>query len=445
MISKKDFRAIDKSIDEFKKKSSNEHFSEFLRELGRCDGNAQRQKILEMNEIIEEMEEEEFESVFTKEMFDEMDEMIKEGEVKIENAFYLLKHLGYCIVLNDMWVSGFGYSSLNKRFEKMIINEKEKTEDKDERLLVDLCKSYACISTFFSKELISICVPCLLKAASSKKRNKETQKEIEMALFAICHIGKCFILDYELYRYKIKEIILYHQKHNNLTRLACQSSWQFLVNGLPYYDCFEGVIVNELHFAREAARELKELMKSVDWKRKKEERGRETKEELVLLRWLKTLERYFLSCTMWNEEFVGLLNSIVRVFLAAKDNYREVYLQCIHLLKKIADNKAIEIDVLLKGGAVNAVLEKMQLQTLNKYETYQFMLFFIEISIRLKIKKKDEVEEAKRKATKKEFLEKMEEEGYEDTITSFHEIFIFFNRQYCHGLSLNISDYFVNV
>ncbi|KAH7829059.1 uncharacterized protein MONOS_12294 [Monocercomonoides exilis] len=440
----KDFRANNKSIDERKKKSSNEHFSEFLRELGRCDENAQRQKILEMNEIIDEMEEEEFESVFTKEMFDEMDVIIKVEKLSMRNVIFLLKQIGHCYELKNVWNRCFEKSLLCKRFEKMIINEKEKTEDKDERLLVDLCKSYGCISTFFSKELISICVQCLLKAASSKKRNKETQKEIEMALFAICHIGKCFILDYELYRYKIKEIILYHQKHNNLTRLACQSSWQFLVNGLPYYDCFEGVIVNELHFAREAARELEELMKSVDWKRKEEERGRETKEELVLLRWLKTLERYFLYCTMWNEEFVGLLNCIVRVFLAAKDNYREVYLQCIHLLKKIADNKAIEIDVLLKGGAVNAVLEKMQLQTLNKYETYEFLVFFIELSIRLKEKKDHTTYEAKRKATKKEFLEKMEEEGYEDTITSFHEIFIFFNRQYYHGLSLNISDYFVN-
>ncbi|KAH7829017.1 uncharacterized protein MONOS_18573 [Monocercomonoides exilis] len=265
-----------------------------------------------------------------------------------------------------------------------------------------------------------------------------------MELFAICHIGKCFILDYELYRYKIKEIILYHQKHNNLTRLACQSAWKFLMNGLPYYDCFEGVIVNELHFAREAARKLEELMKSVNRKRKEEERGRETKEELVLLRWLKTLERYFLSCTMWNEEFVGLLNSIVRVFLAAKDNYREVNFQCIHLLKEIADNKAIEIDVLLKGGAVNAVLEKMQLQTLNKYETYQFLLFFIELSIRLKIKK-DEVKEEERKEMKMKMFEKMEEEGYEDIVTSFYGISQYINIYFHPQISLDISDYFVNV
>eukprot|EP00770_Monocercomonoides_exilis_P012350 MONOS_12294.1-p1 / transcript=MONOS_12294.1 / gene=MONOS_12294 / organism=Monocercomonoides_exilis_PA203 / gene_product=unspecified product / transcript_product=unspecified product / location=Mono_scaffold00671:29332-30863(-) / protein_length=423 / sequence_SO=supercontig / SO=protein_coding / is_pseudo=false len=419
----KDFRANNKSIDERKKKSSNEHFSEFLRELGRCDENAQRQKILEMNEIIDEMEEEEFESVFTKEMFDEMDVIIKVEKLSMRNVIFLLKQIGHCYELKNVWNRCFEKSLLCKRFEKMIINEKEKTEDKDERLLYLLLKG-------IDFNLCTVPSESCIEQEEKQGNSKGNRNGV--------------ILDYELYRYKIKEIILYHQKHNNLTRLACQSSWQFLVNGLPYYDCFEGVIVNELHFAREAARELEELMKSVDWKRKEEERGRETKEELVLLRWLKTLERYFLYCTMWNEEFVGLLNCIVRVFLAAKDNYREVYLQCIHLLKKIADNKAIEIDVLLKGGAVNAVLEKMQLQTLNKYETYEFLVFFIELSIRLKEKKDHTTYEAKRKATKKEFLEKMEEEGYEDTITSFHEIFIFFNRQYYHGLSLNISDYFVN-
>ncbi|KAH7819736.1 uncharacterized protein MONOS_17892 [Monocercomonoides exilis] len=262
MSNRKDFRAIDKSIDEFKKKSSNEHFLEFLHELGHCDENAQRQKILEMNEIIKEMEEEEFKSVFTKEMFNKMDEMIKEGEVKIENAFYLLKHLGYCIFLKDMWALGFWYSSLNKRFEKMIINENEKKEDKNDRLLVDLCECYASFRSNFSKEWISIIVPCLLKAGLRKEESKEVQKDVEMALLALCNT-KYYFIEQELYLNEIKDIVKYHQEHHNLTQLAYQYAWEFLINRLLCDNSLEDVVVNELHFAREAARELEELTRSL--------------------------------------------------------------------------------------------------------------------------------------------------------------------------------------
>ncbi|KAH7829139.1 uncharacterized protein MONOS_10638 [Monocercomonoides exilis] len=417
----KDFRAIDKSIDKFKKKSSNEHFSEFLRELGRCDENAQRQKILEMNEIIDEMEEEEFKSVFTKKWFNKMDEMIKEGEVKIENAFYLLEHLGYCIVLNDMWALGFGYSSLNKRFEKMIINENEKKEDKDEKLLADLCKSYGCISTFFSKELISIIVPCLLKDALNKEEKEESKKDVEIVLLALCHIGKCVILDNELFLKEIKDIILYHQEHNNMTHLAYQYAWEFLINRLFCNRYLEDAIMNELHFAREAAREVEELMKSVDWKRKKEEKGRETKEELAITRWINLLYRNFCCRLLMNEEYSGIIRSIARLFRASRDNYSKFGCSCIVIFEAMAKFRGVKIEDLLKGGANDAVLEEIQRPTLNDKMVYNCLEFFMNVSQRLKEKKKDEMEEAKRKAFKKEIFEKMEEEGYEEIIAMFKE------------------------
>ncbi|KAH7826335.1 uncharacterized protein MONOS_17361 [Monocercomonoides exilis] len=113
-----------------------------------------------------------------------------------------------------------------------------------------------------------------------------------MALLALCHIGKCFILDNELFLNEIKEIILYHQEHNNMTHLASQSAWEFLTDRLYRNISLEQIIMNELHFAREAARELEELTRCVEWKRKKEERGRETKEELAITRWIQALEHF---------------------------------------------------------------------------------------------------------------------------------------------------------
>ncbi|KAH7829778.1 uncharacterized protein MONOS_2040 [Monocercomonoides exilis] len=69
------------------------------------------------------------------------------------------------------------------------------------------------------------------------------------------------------------EIIRYHQEHHNLSRLTYQCTWEFLTFRLWVDYGLNGKVVNKLHFVREATRELEDLSKSVDWK-KKEKRGK---------------------------------------------------------------------------------------------------------------------------------------------------------------------------
>ncbi|KAH7824092.1 uncharacterized protein MONOS_17550 [Monocercomonoides exilis] len=178
--------------------------------------------------------------------------------------------------------------------------------------------------------------------------NKEAQKEVETVLLALSSIGDNKVPK-ELYLGAIKEIIEYHHENHNLTHLAYQSAWQFLIDRFFRDKDLEIVIVNELHFPREAATELEELSKFVNWKKKEREKiGKETKEELT-------------------------------------------------------------------------------------------------IQERLKEEGKDENEEAERKIMKMEIFEWMEEEGYEDIITSLLIIFDVLNDRYDCGLPYNISEYFVNV
>eukprot|EP00770_Monocercomonoides_exilis_P012550 MONOS_12493.1-p1 / transcript=MONOS_12493.1 / gene=MONOS_12493 / organism=Monocercomonoides_exilis_PA203 / gene_product=unspecified product / transcript_product=unspecified product / location=Mono_scaffold00695:7683-8740(-) / protein_length=333 / sequence_SO=supercontig / SO=protein_coding / is_pseudo=false len=331
----------------------------------------------------------------------------------------------------------------------MIIDENEKKEGKDEKLMADLCECIFLISHLFltlPKELYGICVPCLLKAALKKEENEETQKEVEMALLALSCIFSHFNIGRDLFLNEMKEIIQYHEKRHNLTRLAYQSAWWFLII-LSFNDqkTIE-VIVDEMNFEREAARELDELMQSVDWKKKEEEeiKGKGKNEELVLKRWLQMFDNFFVTCRKWNEECSGIVESIVQVLRAANDYRREIYKTCIYLLRTSAEKRVVKVDALLKSGAIDAVLEEIQQPTVDDEIKYEILQFFDAISRRLKEEEKDEKKDAKRKATKKEIFEKMEEEGYEDVIISFHGIFDFLNKKYHFGLSLNISDYFVN-
>eukprot|EP00770_Monocercomonoides_exilis_P008180 MONOS_8137.2-p1 / transcript=MONOS_8137.2 / gene=MONOS_8137 / organism=Monocercomonoides_exilis_PA203 / gene_product=unspecified product / transcript_product=unspecified product / location=Mono_scaffold00298:19318-20576(+) / protein_length=399 / sequence_SO=supercontig / SO=protein_coding / is_pseudo=false len=398
-----------------------------------------------MKRVIDEMSNDEFRSVFTKEIFNKIDKMIEEKKISLENAICLSKHLGYCKVKKILFILSFEGSSLCKRFEKMMNNKNDKKEGKNEKLLVDLSESYLLMNPLPSPELISISVPCILKAASDKEENEEAKKKVEIALVTLGSIDKWECVGQELYLHEIREIIQYHQEHHNLSRFAYHSAWKFSILRLYRNRELEEVVVNELHFGREAARELDELAKCVDWKGREERWGEdEAKEAYMIWKWVNVIFDYFSMCELLNKEFIVLLSSIVRVFRAARDNYEIISLRCILALKE-AENRAVKVDDLLKGGAVNAVLEKMQLQTLNKFETYEFLLFLIEIPIRLKEKKDRTADKAKRKATKKEFLEKMEELGYEDTITSFYGIFRFINMSYYPQISLDVSDYFVNV
>ncbi|KAH7825979.1 uncharacterized protein MONOS_17386 [Monocercomonoides exilis] len=167
------------------------------------------------------------------------------------------------------------------------------------------------------------------------------------------------------------------------------------------------VIVNELHFAREAARELEELTRYVDWKRNEEEEGeKESGEEKIFKRWLRTLAFFLEHCQLWHEEIVELICGTVKVFRAAKENNRDLCDQCVSLFEAAADGKDMSVDGLLKDGTIDLVLEEIQQSTLDYKMTIDFFLFFMNTSRKLKEEEEDELEEAKRKKVKRK-LEKM--------------------------------------
>ncbi|KAH7819560.1 uncharacterized protein MONOS_14524 [Monocercomonoides exilis] len=398
-----------------------------------------------MNLLIEKMNGEIFDYVFTKEMFNEIDKKIEEKKLTLENVILLLKHIRCYNTLKRIHLFGFEKASLGERIEKMIAEENlKKKEEKNEKLLIDLCECYISLYYLLSPEIISICVPCLLKVALKKEENEKTQKEAETALLALSNI-KFDFLNQGQYLNEIKEIIKHHQEHRNLTRLAYQSAWEFLVTKFLDDGSLKEVIVNELRFGREAARELEALSKCVDWKRKKEVRGKEKKEEIALLRWLQALVVFLSSSKLWNEEFIELIGSIVQVFRAARENKREISYWCISSLRNAAGNGFVPIEAFLKNGAINAVLEEFQRPTLDDEKAYECLKFFINASNRMEEKMDNKMVEVKRKITKKELFDKLEEEGYEDTIISFHKIFDYLNRKYYRETSLNISDYFANI
>eukprot|EP00770_Monocercomonoides_exilis_P015449 MONOS_15399.1-p1 / transcript=MONOS_15399.1 / gene=MONOS_15399 / organism=Monocercomonoides_exilis_PA203 / gene_product=unspecified product / transcript_product=unspecified product / location=Mono_scaffold01221:7098-8131(-) / protein_length=325 / sequence_SO=supercontig / SO=protein_coding / is_pseudo=false len=313
--------------------------------------------------------------------------------------------------------------------KEMIIDENEKKEEMNEKIFTDLCECYALLGEddIFG-EVLSTVVPCILKVALNKEESEETRKEVEVALLALSNV-RASLFEKELYLNEIKEVIQHHQEYHNLTRLAYQSAWMFLVYRLWDDNSLEEVIVNELHFVREATKELKELTKCVNWKREKEEEdGKvERKEEVVLLRWLQILKNYFCYCELRNEEFSELLGCIVRVYLAAKENHRDVSKECILFARTAEANGNVKIDGISSVGTVDAFLWELHWKTLNNENVYNVLEYLKTISARLREKKgEDEMEEAKRKAIKMEIFEKMEEEGYEDMITSLHEAFRFF-------------------
>ncbi|KAH7829952.1 uncharacterized protein MONOS_420 [Monocercomonoides exilis] len=206
--------------------SLTKHFTKLLHELEYCSEDEQKQKITEFNGLLDEMGTKEMYSIFTLSIFNRLDKMIEEKKLGMENVIVLLKRMGFNQITKSVLINSFFRSDLHKRFEKMIIDENEKKEGKNEKLLVDLCECYLLFySGVFSSKMLSLCVPCLLKFALKKEEREKVQKEVEMALLALSCIDVICIIEQRLYLNEIKEIIEYHQKHHKLTRLAYQSAW----------------------------------------------------------------------------------------------------------------------------------------------------------------------------------------------------------------------------
>ncbi|KAH7816578.1 uncharacterized protein MONOS_18202 [Monocercomonoides exilis] len=438
----------DKSNDYTQELSCTDKFNMLFSELEDCDEDEQRKKIIEeMNGIIEEMSETMLYHAISEELFNKINNLIEEKKLSMENAILLLKHIGYSKVLNGVSNDIFDKCLLSKRIQRIIFEEDKKKGGKKENLLGDLCVCYIMLyEHFIDDKLLVICVLRLLKIALKKEEDEITQKEVEMALIALNSI-KFFNCKFEKGQFlnEIEGIVQYHQEHHNLTRIAYLSAWQFLIYRFFNDKSLNDVIVNELHFVGEARRELEEQKKYVDWKRKEDENEKETKEEFIFSEWIGTLDYFFISCSSWNEEYVELIRSFVQIYQAAKEKSREISYWCICSLRNAAKNEAIKVEDLLESGAVGAVLEGMQQPTLNDKIAFNGLKFLIRVSRRLKEKEKEEMEEEERKATKRKVFEKLEEEGYEDVITCFHEIIDFLSKRNYHKLSLNLSDYFVYI
>ncbi|KAH7819612.1 uncharacterized protein MONOS_17924 [Monocercomonoides exilis] len=428
-----------------KEMSITEKFTALFDGIEECYEEEQMQKIEEMNEMVNEMNKEEFGSIFKRELYEKIDDMIEEKKLSVENVILLLKHVGYCKMLKYFYEFVNDYSSLNDRFQEMIIEEEEKKEEKNERLLVDLCECFTLLNFhILSDELTPICVPCLLKVALKKEENEETQKEVEMALLCLSCIDDGTKIEQKLYLNEITEIIKYHQEHQNLTRLAYRSAWMFLTIGFFSDESLEELITNELHFAREARREIEELKRNVDWKRKKVGKETEVKEVLFIKRWISVIWEFLYSNTLWNEECEGLIDCIVKLFLASRDNHKDILNGCLGLLRNASEKRNMEIDAFVKKGVIDLFLEQMKQSTLDDEIMWKCLYFFFNISWRLKEKKDDEKEKEERKELKRKIFERFEEEGYDDFITCFHGV-ISFRKNIYRELSGNISDYFVNV
>ncbi|KAH7821730.1 uncharacterized protein MONOS_2663 [Monocercomonoides exilis] len=74
----------DKSEERTQIMTKTEMFSQLLLELKCCREDEQMQKMKEMKRMINIMNEEEFKSIFTKELFDEMGENIEEKKMSLK-------------------------------------------------------------------------------------------------------------------------------------------------------------------------------------------------------------------------------------------------------------------------------------------------------------------------------------------------------------------------
>ncbi|KAH7829707.1 uncharacterized protein MONOS_4074 [Monocercomonoides exilis] len=295
-----------------------------------------------------------------------------------------------------------------------------------------------------SKEIVLISVPYLLKVALNKEKSEETRKEVEMALLALRNIDKFTYLKEKLYLSEIKEIIQYHQEQRNLTRLAYQSAWQFLMYRFLSDELFKRVIENELHFGREVIRELEELNALVDWKRKDKEE--KTKEEILIKRWLKVLYKcrcYFYM--MLKEEFVKLLELVTRLYWETKDCDYSMRKLCITLLKFLTDENITSDSVVSESGVVDIALGELQEPTLD-HGIIEICLRILSIlSVRLNKWTDKELAKAEWKKIQIGMFEKMEEEGYEDYITSFHETLSLLSTRIWLRIYEKSFDYYINI
>ncbi|KAH7818909.1 uncharacterized protein MONOS_1718 [Monocercomonoides exilis] len=142
-----------------------------------------------------------------------------------------------------------------------------------------------------------------------------------------------------------------------------------------------------------------------------------------------------------------LCQNLVKLGRSTRDSQRDVFERVFAIflmMIRYQPTLAVVYD-LLKGGVFDLISDEMQKRTFEDVIARNCFEFLLALSKRLDIEYDDEGEEMKRKATKKEVFEKMEEEGYEDIITSYCEALLDLYENYYTELSLIISDYFIYV
>ncbi|KAH7816104.1 uncharacterized protein MONOS_18253 [Monocercomonoides exilis] len=301
---------------------------------------------------------------------------------------------------------------------------------------------------YVAERLCDVCLTHLFKVALNKDESEETRKEVEMALLALSNVNPCDKLNKELYLSSITEIIKYYQQSSKLTRLAYQSAWNFLINRYQYERGLEEVVLNELNFVKEAEKELEELQRCVDWE-KDESELREMEEVRVMQRWCKLVTDYIEMDSFNEETTCSLVACLVRLCRTAGDNRKNAGWLFLFPFQQILERNRNLLDVLLKEGAVDLMMEKMLQQTL-KSEQIKYCTDFLcelikifnarnkarsssskwngvkafvrtllgELSERKRIQNEKEIFFAKRKA----IFGKLEENGYEDIVHSYCSI-----------------------
>ncbi|KAH7824735.1 uncharacterized protein MONOS_17504 [Monocercomonoides exilis] len=419
-----------------------ENFTEIFSRIKNCSDAKQKILFSEISEVIERMNETEFNSVISKDLFNEIDKIIEKKTILFENALLLLKIFGKWKVFKEINNSCFIKSILHNRIESLILEEKKENEKKNTNFLIDLYECYLLLKgNHFHEKATIIIVPCLAEFALNKDKNPRTQKEVEFALLALGNIPSFPLkIEKDWYLKEMVEIMKYHQEHHNLTHLAYQSSWRFVLNRFKSERIPNDKIVNEFHFAREIAKEIKSLTACVDWKKKKEEK-KKTKEQIVIDRWFKDLQENLFEVDLWNEENAELTESLAMLFKSSKDNYVELYNQCFDVFTKMINLRRVLPFDLLKGGVIVTVMEDLQQPTLPDSSDVRCMSFFVHLSRKMNKKMDDESDEKQRKLMKGEILQKLEEEGYEDEIASLLKLQMnIFLHQHSYDFTLYAND-----
>ncbi|KAH7832744.1 uncharacterized protein MONOS_16009 [Monocercomonoides exilis] len=184
----------------------------------------------------------------------------------------------------------------------------------------------------------------------------------------------------------------------------------------------EDLIVNELRLVKEAIREMDELISFEEYEgeseEEKEESEPEANEGYILIRWLCISDDLFSCCESWNEDILGLMKCVTGVFRATNEWCNQIGDHCFYCF--YCFTRRIEgYDLLLKSGAIDAVLKELWRKTLYQGIFRDFLERFAYLWRRLDEKRDEEMEEKKRKVMKRKILEMLEEEGYEDCINRF--------------------------